>query len=115
MSHGSPSNICATGMISSSERFAALSTFASIYGIGPSTARRLYALGLRTIEDLEAYYGVEPEEPEDQLVELEHRERYGKDAEAGLGETWIKIALGLRKDLQIKCAIVTVQEEYKRC
>lgn len=89
-------------MIASSERFAALSTFASVYGIGPTTARRLYALGLRTIEDLEVYYGVMPEEPEEELVELNSKE--GKDAEVGLGETWVKIALGLRTDLDIKCA-----------
>ena len=75
---------------------------ASVYGIGPSTARRLYALGLRTIDDLEAYYGVEPEEPESQLVELQHKEKYGKDANEGLGETWVKIALGFRKDLELK-------------
>ena len=30
-----------------------------MYGIGPSTARQLYALGLRTIEHLERYHGVE--------------------------------------------------------
>lgn len=75
--------------------------FSAIYGIGPHTARRLYALGLRTVEDLEAYYDVETEKTKDsQLVELEQRERFGDDT--GLGETWIKIALGLRKDLEIK-------------
>lgn len=90
------------GTISSSERFAALSLFSSVYGIGPTTARRLYALGLRTLDDLEVYYGVDPTEKESELVEIEHREAYGKDAAVGLGETWIKIALGLREDLQIK-------------
>lgn len=91
-----------TGTIASSERFFALSTFSAIYGIGPQTARRLYALGLRTLSDLEVYYGVEPEEEESQLVEIQHRENFTRDREAGLGETWIKIALGLRKDLEIK-------------
>ena len=94
-----------TGSIAGSERFAALSVLASVYGIGPSTARRLYALGLRTIDDLEAYYGVEPEkpeEPESQLVELQHKEKFGKDSNEGLGETWVKIALGFRKDLELK-------------
>jgi DNA polymerase IV len=77
-------------------------TFSSIYGIGPSTARRLYALGLRTLDDLEVYFGIEPEEDPSQLVEIEHDEKYGKAGESGLGETWIKIALGLRKDLEMK-------------
>ena len=89
--------------ISSSERFNALSTFSAVYGIGPQTARRLYALGLRTVENLEAYYGVYPEEEEDaEFVEIEHRENFSEDREAGLDEAWIKIALGLRRDLELK-------------
>lgn len=91
-----------SGTIALSERFKALSLFSSIYGIGPSTARRLYALGLRTLDDLEAYFGVEQEDEESQLVEIEHQEKFGRMGESGLGETWIKIALGLRKDLEIK-------------
>jgi DNA polymerase mu len=39
-------------------RFQSLSTFITIYGIGPHTARRLYDLGLRTLEELERYYEV---------------------------------------------------------
>lgn len=96
--------------IASSERFKSLTLFTSIYGIGPSTARRLYALGLRTIEDLEIYFGVEPEEGESQLVELQHQERFGRTAEAGLGETWIKIALSLRKDFELKIPRAEVEE-----
>lgn len=45
-----------TGEIRDSERFQCLSLFVSIYGIGPVNARRLYDLGLRTIEHLERYY-----------------------------------------------------------
>lgn len=49
--------ICSfSGEISSSERFICLSLFVSIYGIGPVNARKLYDIGLRTIEDLERYY-----------------------------------------------------------
>ena len=95
------------GTIALSERFKSLSLFSSIYGIGPSTARRLYALGLRTLDDLEAYFGVEPEEEESRLVEIEHQEKFGRMGETGLGETWIKIALGLRKDLDIKFVLRT--------
>lgn len=35
--------------------------FTSIYGIGPATARYLYARGMRTLKDLEAYYEEESE------------------------------------------------------
>ncbi|KAI0090579.1 Nucleotidyltransferase [Irpex rosettiformis] len=97
--------------IASSERFQSLSLFSSIYGIGPNTARRLYALSLRTIEDLEVYYGVEPEETkESQLVELEHKSGHGQQFDTSLGETWIKIALGLRKDLEQKIPRDEVEE-----
>lgn len=44
----------------SSTRFLTLSAFNTIHGIGPHTARHLYSLGLRTIEDLEKYYEVTP-------------------------------------------------------
>ncbi|EKM53596.1 uncharacterized protein PHACADRAFT_176005 [Phanerochaete carnosa HHB-10118-sp] len=98
------------GTIANSERFKALSLFSSIYGIGPSTARRLYALGLRTVDDLEVYFGVEPEEEESQLVELEHHERFGRASESGLGETWIKIALGLRNDFELMIPRAEVEE-----
>ncbi|KAH9976171.1 hypothetical protein BGW80DRAFT_1436174 [Lactifluus volemus] len=42
-----------------SDRFVTLSLFATIHGIGPVTARKLYGLGLRTLRDLEAYYEVD--------------------------------------------------------
>ncbi|KAI0685458.1 Nucleotidyltransferase [Cytidiella melzeri] len=97
--------------IASSERFQSLSLFSSVYGIGPHTARRLYALGLKTVEDLEIYYGVDPAETEEsQLVELEHQEGYGQKFDTSLGETWIKIALGLRKDLDIKIPRDEIEE-----
>ena len=38
-----------------SERFLSLSLFASIYGIGLVTARKLYDRGLHSLRDLEAY------------------------------------------------------------
>ncbi|KAH9485502.1 DNA-directed DNA/RNA polymerase mu [Psilocybe cubensis] len=41
-----------------SERYQALSEFATVYGIGPSNARKLYDLGLRNMDDLERYYDV---------------------------------------------------------
>ncbi|KAI0821017.1 Nucleotidyltransferase [Irpex lacteus] len=97
--------------IASSERFQSLSLFSSVYGIGPHTARRLYALGLRTIDDLEIYYGVEQEETEEsQLVEMEHKPGHGQQFDTSLDETWIKIALGLRKDLDMKIPRDEVEE-----
>ena len=114
--------------ISNSPRFVALSLFSSVYGIGPNTARRLYALGLRTLEDLEAYYGVDPSEVRDEreFVELEKPSETGRYAPEGstsraggkpdikgrwndgseLGEDWVKIALGLREDLSLKSVYV---------
>ncbi|KXN87482.1 DNA-directed DNA/RNA polymerase mu [Leucoagaricus sp. SymC.cos] len=42
-----------------SERYRSLSLFTTVHGIGPSTARHLYEIGLRTIEDLERYFDIE--------------------------------------------------------
>ena len=131
--------------ISASPRFQALSTFSSVYGIGPHTARKLHALGLQTLDDLEAYYGVDKEEvlqegqveaspgveghedvergPEEMQRPHEkwwpnkgkdhERDTKGKksltssgpmvgDAGSELGESWVRVALGLREDLALK-------------
>ncbi|KAL1936931.1 hypothetical protein VTO73DRAFT_3904 [Trametes versicolor] len=95
--------------IKSSERFRTLSLFTSIYGIGPHAARRLFALGLRSLADLEIYYGVERSQvQQSQIIEVEEKPRRSnwkrdkdKDRgdEEGLGESWIRVALGLREDL----------------
>ncbi|PPQ63044.1 hypothetical protein CVT24_005990 [Panaeolus cyanescens] len=45
-------------VIRQSERYQAITLFASIYGIGPANARKLYDIGLRTFEDLERYYDI---------------------------------------------------------
>ncbi|KAH9911166.1 Nucleotidyltransferase [Fomitopsis serialis] len=95
----------------------------SVYGIGPNTARRLYSLGLRSINDLEIYYGVERDEPqatgpsELQEVEMQKRPHYwrGQDQDKGnrkhgLGDSWIRIALELREDLAIKIPRAEVEE-----
>lgn len=117
-----------------SERFQSLSLFASIYGIGPNTARRLYSLGLRSLEDLEVYYGAErasqksgTEQGGGEVIEVEmrntprwHRQRQGEgnrgrlgawggekgEGDEGLGESWVRIALELREDLAVKCVIL---------
>ncbi|KAN0126238.1 Nucleotidyltransferase [Lactarius tabidus] len=68
-----------------SERFASLSLFATIYGIGPTTSRKLYDLGLRTLRDLEAYYEVDNSTP------VEHSRSEEMD---------VRIALSLREDFK---------------
>ncbi|KAL7277561.1 hypothetical protein ACG7TL_008484 [Trametes sanguinea] len=108
--------------IKASERFQALSLFSSIYGIGPNAARRLYNLGLRTLDDLEVYYGVEHEEvdvpPGDsEIIEIEGQREHGKplaresrEYEEGLSDSWIRIALGLREDFTKKIPRDEVEE-----
>lgn len=72
-----------------SERFISLSLFASVYGIGPVTARTLYGRGLRSLRDLEAYYEVDSG-----LTPVVDSESTDMD---------IRIALGLRDDLMMTC------------
>ncbi|KAI0764354.1 Nucleotidyltransferase [Trametes elegans] len=104
--------------IKSSERFQTLSLFSSIYGIGPNTARRLYSLGLRSLDDLEVYYGVERQavEAQGEIVEVEeqpHKPGWAKGQhhhDEGLGDSWIRIALGLREDFEKKIPRSEVEE-----
>ncbi|KAH9944599.1 Nucleotidyltransferase [Amylocystis lapponica] len=111
-----------------SERFRTLSLFASIYGIGPTTARRLYALGLRSLADLEVYYGANSRtgQPDGrEVIEIEqssrragghgehggiHGLREKDEGDEGLGESWIRIALELREDLSVKIPRPEVEE-----
>ncbi|KAI0263865.1 hypothetical protein BC834DRAFT_885948 [Gloeopeniophorella convolvens] len=74
-----------------SERFTALALFNSIYGIGPVTARNLYARGLRSLRDLEAFYEVDA--PEAPVVQQQHE----KDDTST--EMDVRVALRLRDDL----------------
>ncbi|VDC00335.1 unnamed protein product [Peniophora sp. CBMAI 1063] len=101
-----------------SERFQALSSFAEIYGIGPTTARHLYAVGVRTMTELEAYYeadtapeslvhlqedsqdAVDPSAEPDPGVSMTEADHMGSNPQ----ETWIKIALSWRHDLAKKIA-----------
>ncbi|TFK87051.1 Nucleotidyltransferase [Polyporus arcularius HHB13444] len=104
--------------INASERFQTLSLFSSIYGIGPSTAIRLYNLGLRSLNDLEVYYGVEPEDValQSQIVEVEEKprkpawQRGQHKGDEGLGDSWTRVALGLREDLAKKISRAEVEE-----
>ncbi|KAH9925944.1 Nucleotidyltransferase [Epithele typhae] len=106
--------------IKSSERFKVLSLFTSVYGIGPTSARRLFNLGLRSLEDLEIYYGVERYvSPHDGgLVEMEQAPQKpggGKHMvyDDGLGDNWVRVALGLRGDLEKKIPRAEAEEMYR--
>ncbi|KAF8548993.1 Nucleotidyltransferase [Imleria badia] len=90
----------------SSTRFLTLSTFNSIHGIGPHTARHLYLLGLRSIEDLEKYYEVTPGITHEGTAS--HLEP-GTGNEIGV-EKSIKVSLALRHDLSQKIPREEVEE-----
>jgi hypothetical protein len=89
-SHHSVESILAT------IRYHSLVDFSSVYGIGPTNARKLYDLGLRTIDDLERYYEVDegdfnlgPEEIDNGM-------------ETQRLDMSIKVALRLRPDMMEK-------------
>lgn len=182
-----------TGTTLHSARFKTLTVFNSIYGIGPHTARQLYALGLSSLEQLEQYYDVEgawddddnaegaggegdaeipasiadakpekqaesghsgsggglpsppaseqseirqespalvPEEAEAEALTATSKERpkdiklrgittmldeedVGAMRKEEIKESWIKIALGLREDLSVKCVLSTLSASAK--
>lgn len=83
--------------ILSSDRFVTLSTFTTIHGIGPHTARKLYSLGLRTVEELERYYEVIPGIAAEDT--WSHFEAGTTRSEEATEEITIKVALALRHDL----------------
>ncbi|KAG0702866.1 hypothetical protein DFH29DRAFT_804345 [Suillus ampliporus] len=83
--------------ISADLRFQSLSSFITVHGIGPHTARRLYDLGLRTLEELERYYEVIPGVSDEETMSLLEAEA-STNTEAAV-EKSIKIGLALRHDL----------------
>jgi hypothetical protein len=82
-----------------------LSTFTSIYGIGPKTARLLYSLGLRTAQDLERYYevggGVEHNDKIKRATQ-DAIDFLGERGDDGLSTVSIQVALTLRHDFDEK-------------
>ncbi|KII95670.1 hypothetical protein PLICRDRAFT_225804 [Plicaturopsis crispa FD-325 SS-3] len=91
--------------IAASIRFQALCSFTTVHGIGPTTARRLYSLGFRTIEDLEEYYGANKHDatddgtsPVDLLTNPDTAATENGPNEEMANAT-IKVALELRDDL----------------
>lgn len=119
----------------SSERFKCLSLFSSIYGIGPVNARKLYDLGLRTIEDLELYYDVPSRDsssgatafsagvienelvvitPNGKRVPLEAlRTGRGEEGDRALPDMSVKIGLMLRDELDQPIPKEEVEEIHR--
>ncbi|KAJ6589871.1 hypothetical protein DFH09DRAFT_976338 [Mycena vulgaris] len=81
--------------IQASSRFRALSAFATIYGIGATTARKLYdSFGLRTIDEVEEHYATHPPPAS--------RNDKGSKISTQAPTLSIKAALGLRTELDEK-------------
>lgn len=99
-----------------SERFKAMSTFVTVYGIGPATARDLYSTGLRTMEDMKRYYDVP--DTANSLGTLETGSQFTPNGrkipgKPGLPEITIPVALALRNDLQTKIPRAEVEEMHE--
>ena len=84
-----PNSLLPPDEIANSQRFAALSTLASIHGIGPVTARKLYDVGVHSLEDARVYYGVDKNDSSD--GEDENSENYQ-----------VKVGLALAEELADK-------------
>lgn len=79
-----------------STRYLALRDLSSVHGVGSTTARRLYDLGLRSIEDMRNYYGVDPLESQSS-DELQDLPEGTENAEAN--DIDIKTALRVYEDI----------------
>ncbi|KAF5380505.1 hypothetical protein D9615_004682 [Tricholomella constricta] len=102
--------------IRASERFWSLKTLTSVHGIGATTARNLYSIGLRTLEDMERYYDVPV--ADDGTLKLEEEEVIytpnGKriPRQARLPDLSTKAALVLRNDLEASISREEVEEMH---
>ncbi|KAI5890266.1 Nucleotidyltransferase [Schizophyllum commune H4-8] len=106
--------------IAASQRFQSLEAFTDLYGVGATTARKLYAAGCKTFEDVERYYGVDTGAG---------RARSGKQAKPSttakpkIPSITPRVALELREDLAqriprgeveaIHAAVVQVLDEVR--
>jgi len=106
-----------TGTTRASERFQTLSTFASIYGIGPTNARKLYDLGLRTVEHLERYYDVPAgstiESIQAGMVQFTPNGKRIPISKAKLPDMAIKFALALREELDAPIPREEVEQMHR--
>ena len=107
------SQVTYTGTTRESERFQSLCVFATIYGIGPTTARKLYDLGLRSIEDLERYYDVPPGADIASLEAQSITPNGVKIAPNKLPDMSIKVALVLREELDTPISRNEVEQMHQ--
>ncbi|KAL0955859.1 hypothetical protein HGRIS_002061 [Hohenbuehelia grisea] len=95
-----------------SSRFQALSTFNTVYGIGPVTARQLYDKGLRTLEHLVTYYDANlttiagAANPDDSNVTASMKTN-------GAPDMTIKVGLALREDFSRTIPRAEVEEMHR--
>ena len=87
------------------EKYNVLREFASIYGIGPETAQKLYNHKCRTLDDVRNFYGdpenaLQQEDSEDGDSEDEDDEY--EDKTKRVHESWIGVSLSLKDDLSIR-------------
>ncbi|KAF8070730.1 DNA polymerase mu [Lyophyllum atratum] len=102
--------------IRKSERFQSLKAFTTIHGVGPTTARMLYSIGLRTLEDMERYYDVPvgddgvPKLEDEDVIFTPNGRRVPRTER--LPDLSIKTALVLRNDLAVPIPIDEVEEMH---
>ncbi|KAF9464977.1 hypothetical protein BDZ94DRAFT_1215253 [Collybia nuda] len=94
--------------IRTSEKFQILSTFMTVHGVGPSTARHLFDTGLRTTEDMERYYNIPKGYPD--YEEISDPGGKQESGPGGLPELTTRVALSLRKDFQAKISRAEAEE-----
>ncbi|GLB37723.1 putative DNA polymerase mu [Lyophyllum shimeji] len=98
------------------ERFQSLKAFTTIHGVGASTARTLYSIGLRTLEDMERYYDVpvddygNPKLEEEEPIFTPNGRRVPRTAK--LPDLSIKTALALRHELAVPIPRDEVEEMH---
>lgn len=100
--------------IRDSPRFQSLKAFTSVHGIGTTTARSLYNIGLRTLEDLEQYYNVpncNSQLEDDQVISTSNVGRR-VPKRLPIPDLSIKVALMLRRDLAVPIPRTEVEEIY---
>ncbi|KAG6889096.1 hypothetical protein C0992_006424 [Termitomyces sp. T32_za158] len=100
--------------IRSTARFQSLKAFSTIHGVGSTTARHLYSIGLRTIEDMERYYDVPvaddgtPVLPDEQPIYTPN----GKRVPTRMPDLDIRVALVLRHEFAVSIPRGEVEEMH---
>ncbi|KAJ2917762.1 hypothetical protein MD484_g2678, partial [Candolleomyces efflorescens] len=105
-----------------SERYQALSTFVTIYGIGPAKARQFYDMGMRNTSDLERYYDITPDsqpqtpaEVDALLTQLEDADNFTPNGKQirnkdKVPDITVPVALALRGEFNIPIPRDEVEE-----